>query len=75
MKIVLALIAASLLSGCVFVRVPGKFTYIAPAFGTKSISKVDLTKGTLEGYRSEQSEMAEALATGISAGIAKGLNP
>jgi len=65
-------LVASLCSGCVYVSVPGKFTYIAPAFGTKNIEKVHLGDGMiLEGYRSEQSQMAEAVA----AGVAKGLKP
>ena len=61
---------ASLGSGCVYVSVPGKFTYIAPAFGTKNIEKVNLGDGMiLEGYRSEQSQMAEAVAAGVAKGL------
>lgn len=75
MKIVLLLVAALLSGGCVYVHVPGKFTYLAPAFGTKTIQRVDLESGVLEGYRSEQSEMTEALSSGIAAGVAKGLKP
>jgi hypothetical protein len=68
------LVAVSvLLSGCVVITHEGngtKTTYIAPAFGTKSIAAADLQKGKIEGYRSEQSQMAEAIAAGVAAGMA-----
>ena len=71
MKRVLLLIPL-LSSGCVYVNVPGKFTYVAPAFGTKNIEKVNLGGGmTLEGYRSEQSQMAEAVAAGVAKGLGR----
>lgn len=75
LRLLFCILAASLLSGCVIVRFPtkdGTFTYIAPAFGVKSIGDVDLTKGTLTNYRSEQVQMTEAIAAGVAAGLTKG---
>jgi hypothetical protein len=72
----IACVVMLLLSGCVVVRFPtdkGTFTYIAPAFGVKSIGDVDLKNGTLTNYRSEQSQMAEAISAGVSAGVAQAL--
>ena len=64
---------AFLWSGCVVVhyedREGRKFDYSSPAFGIKAIDEVNLQKGTLKGYRSEQSQMAEAIAAGVAAGM------
>lgn len=68
----LVLLIPLLTAGCVYVNVPGKFTYVAPAFGTKNIEKVNLGDGlSLEGYRSEQSQMAEAVAAGVAKGLGR----
>jgi hypothetical protein len=67
---------ASVLSGCAYVSfettIEGKTTkakYWAPAFGSKQFGKIDLIKGTVEGVRSDQSQMAEVIAQGVASGI------
>jgi hypothetical protein len=61
------------LAGCVVVKTRdtagNQFTYIAPAFGVKGIDYANIKTGELRGYKSEQSQMAEAIATGIAAGL------
>lgn len=74
MRIVILLIASSLSSGCVYTKYTGKdgisLSRIS-VFGNQTVGKVDLVKGTISGYSSEQSEAAAAMAEGIAAGIAK----
>lgn len=73
MKKLTPLLLLPLLSGgCVIVKHEGagtKTTYIAPAFGTKSIASANFQTGVIEGYRSEQTQMAEAIAAGVAAGL------
>lgn len=73
---------ASVLSGCAYVSfettVAGKTTkatYWAPAFGSKQFGKIDLVRGTVEGIRSDQSQMAEVIAQGVATGISKARVP
>lgn len=72
----LAACGALFLSGCVFTRYvdkDGRSLTRVSVFGNQSIGKVDLTKGTMTGYSSEQAEATAALAEGLAAGLAKGL--
>ena len=73
MKILLVLVLASSLSGCVQFTITTKngttLKYSAPAFGTKQIKRVDLEKGIMEGYGSVQSDLAEVFAAGMAAGM------
>lgn len=61
MKILLSLIIISMTSGCVFTSYTGKngvkLTRIS-VFGNQTVGKVDLEKGTMTGYVSEQAEVA-----------------
>lgn len=68
-----SLLACLTLSGCVIAYVPGKLWYMAPAFGTKTFDEVDLAKGIVKGYKSEQAQMTEAISSGVAAGVTKGL--
>lgn len=77
----LLLLACSLGGGCVYTSVqlparpgetPGKMTRLSLA-GNQTAQKVDLKNGTLEGYASEQAEVAGAIAGQVAAGVAKAL--
>lgn len=76
MKTILVIILCLASSGCVLTRYSDKdgrsLTRIS-LFGNQNFGKVDLTKGTITGYQSEQSEAAAAVAEGIAAGVAKAL--
>lgn len=51
-------------SGCVYTRykdLSGRSLTRISVFGNQSIGKVDLTKGTIEGYESEQSQIASSV--------------
>lgn len=80
--LLLGSLAALTSAGCVVVRytnynddgkIKSRTTYLSPAFGVKSIGEADLNEGKLQGYKSEQTQMAEALSTGIATGLARGL--
>jgi hypothetical protein len=74
MKAIVALIAAALLSGCVYTKWAGpsndKLTRIS-VFGDQSAAKVDLKNGTIEGYQSEQAQIAGAVAGEVARALAK----
>lgn len=75
MKIVPLLFAALLCSGCVYTHVETKdkarMTRIS-VLGDQRVGKVDLSLGKMEGYASEQSQTAAAVAEGVAAGLSKG---
>ena len=48
-----------------------KTTYRTPAFGSRQFGDIDLTKGTVKGVRSDQSQMAEVIAQGVALGLSK----
>jgi hypothetical protein len=76
MKTLIILIIAALFSGCVYTKYTGKngvgMTRIS-VFGNQSAAKVDLEKGTITGYSSEQAEAAAAIAEGVASGVAKAI--
>ncbi len=63
MKRIPILLIAWLLSGCVYTSYTGKngqhLTRIS-VFGNQTVGKIDLERGTMEGYTSEQAEVAGA---------------
>ena len=63
MKRLTVLVLASLVSGCVHTPYSGKngqrLTRIS-VFGNQTVGKIDLERGTMEGYTSEQAEVAGA---------------
>ena len=64
MKTIVLLLAASLLSGCVYTSykdADGRKLTRVSLFGNQNIGKVDLGKGTMEGYQSEQTQAAAAV--------------
>lgn len=76
MKILVPLLCLPL-SGCVVVdytdTIGRKFHYVAPAFGTKHIKRVDLTNGVMEGYSSEQASIVDFVKSMYDAGFAAGM--
>lgn len=76
MKNIALITFAMLLSGCVYTKVKTKdnaeMTRIS-LFGNQQAQHVDLGKGTLSGYSSEQAQAAGAIAEGVAAGVAKGI--
>lgn len=63
MKAILILAACALSSGCVYTSYQSgdkKLTRIS-LFGNQTVGKVDLQKGTMEGYESEQAQVAGAV--------------
>ena len=52
-----------------------KTTYRTPAFGSRQFGDIDLTKGTVKGIRSDNSQMAEVIAQGVATGISKARVP
>jgi len=62
-------------SGCVYTsytsRDGAKLTRIS-LFGNQTVGRVDLGKGTLEGYSSEQAEVAQAV---VSAAVRAAVKP
>lgn len=74
MKTLLVPAIAALFSGCVYTKVKTKdnaeMTRIS-VFGNQQAQHVDLNKGTLSGYSSEQAQAAGAIAEGVAAGMAK----
>jgi hypothetical protein len=61
-------------TGCVVIKYEDpqsgrRLTYMAPAFGTKAIEYANAQTGELRGYRSEQSQMAEAIALGVASAM------
>lgn len=60
----LIIAAAPLLGGCVYTSytdLSGRKLTRVSVFGNQSIGKIDLTKGTMEGYTSEQAQIAGAV--------------
>ena len=75
-RLLLPVLAAVSLSGCVVITHTSddgtkKTTtrYVSPAFGTKVISDVDFQAGKLGSAKSEQTQLAEAIAAGVAAGM------
>lgn len=75
-NLLLPLLAAVSLSGCVVITHTSddgtkKTTtrYVSPAFGSKVISDVDFQAGKLGSAKSEQTQLAEAIAAGVAAGV------
>lgn len=76
MKTIGLLLLAAMLTGCVYTKVKTKdnaeMTRIS-VFGNQQAQHVDLGKGTLSGYSSEQAQAAGAIAEGVATGVAKGI--
>jgi hypothetical protein len=74
MKSFLLLIACSLLSGCVYTDWSGpnnqRLRRIS-VFGDQSAQRVDLVNGTMEGYKSEQAQIAGAVAGEVAKALVK----
>lgn len=74
----LVAVAALMSSGCVYTKYTGKngvsMTRIS-LFGNQTVGKVDLEKGTISGYSSEQTQAAEAIAEGVARGISSAATP
>lgn len=73
MKMII-LLACVLLSGCVYTKWtgPNKETLTRISlFGDQSAAKVDLQNGTIEGYKSEQAQIAGAVAGEVAKALAK----
>ncbi len=73
--LIIAVLATSLASsGCVYTKYTGKdgvsMTRLS-LFGNQTVGKVDLQKGTIEGYQSEQAAAAAAAAEGFAKGLIK----
>lgn len=69
-----ALAALPLLSGCVYTNytdLSGRKLERISLFGNQSIGKIDLNKGTMEGYSSEQAEIAGAVAGAVAKALVK----
>lgn len=67
-----ALSASALSSGCTYTHwkdpISGReFTHIAPAIGNRRIGELDIVKGTMKNYESENAEIARAAAEGAVA--------
>lgn len=81
MKTIILLLTACLSSGCVYTKVklpaksgetPGELTRLSLG-GNQSVGKLNLKDGTLEGYQSEQAEVAGAIAGQVASGVARAL--
>lgn len=81
MRTIIALLLAASLSGCVATKVvlpakagetAGSLTRLS-VFGNQNVGKLDLKNGTLEGYQSEQAEVAGAIAGQVASGVARAL--
>jgi hypothetical protein len=74
MRIILALLAAALLSGCVYTDIKGpngtSMRRIS-VMGDQSAAVVDLGNGRMEGYKSEQAQIAGAVAGEVAKALAK----
>lgn len=71
----IALILAASLSGCVYTKytdTAGRSLTRISVFGNQSVGKVDLSKGTIEGYQSEQAEIAQAV---VNAAVRAAVKP
>ncbi len=71
---VLAALGAFYSSGCVYTAYTGKDGVSMKrisVFGDQSVGKVDLMNGTLEGYKSEQAQIAGAVAGEVAKALVK----
>jgi hypothetical protein len=74
MKYIVAVLLCASLSGCVYTSYTGKDGVSMKrlsVFGDQSAAKVDLTNGTIEGYKSEQAQIAGAVAGEVAKALVK----